>query len=183
MDRDRPKILLVPLGEGETHLLQHVANRLSAALERPCSLGDQLRLPTAAYDPNRGQFRGQDILKALSRLALPDAYRVLGMIDADCYAPGLNFIFGQAQRRGRNAFIALPRLRPSFYGKPKDRALFRERAVKEAGHELGHTYGLDHCSNPKCVMHFSNRLRDTDLKSTAFCESCKAEIAEARSGE
>jgi len=167
-------ILLVPIGTVEAGLLRHLDDRLNVALDLPCRLGDQIRPPTGAYDRSRDQCRGPDILHALGRLSLPDAQRALGIIDADCYAPGLNFIFGQAQRNGRNAFIALPRLRPSFYGKPEDKDLFRERAVKETGHELGHTYGLDHCSKPKCVMHFSNRLRDTDVKSTMFCESCQA---------
>jgi len=49
---------------------------------------------------------------------------VLGVIDADCYAPGLNFILGQASIHDRDAFIALPRLRPSFYGLQEDESLF-----------------------------------------------------------
>lgn len=176
-------ILLVPIGSVEASLLHHLTDRLSTAFGLPCRLGDQIGPPAGAYDRSRGQYRGPDILRALTRLSVPDAQRVLGIIDADCYAPGLNFIFGQAERNGRNAFIALPRLRPSFYGKPKDRELFHERAVKEAVHELGHIYGLDHCSNPRCVMHFSNRLQDTDVKSTAFCESCQAKIESARGSE
>jgi predicted Zn-dependent protease len=31
-------------------------------------------------------------------------------------------------------------------------ALFAERALKEAVHELGYTFGLGHCGNPRCVM-------------------------------
>jgi len=51
------------------------------------------------------------------------------------------------------------------------------RAVKEAVHELGHTFGLDHCSDPRCVMHFSNMLADTDRKGREFCPSCRARLA------
>ncbi|MEA2005134.1 MAG: hypothetical protein U9O50_02570 [Acidobacteriota bacterium] len=42
----------------------------------------------------------------------------------------------------------------------------------EAVHELGHTYGLSHCPDAKCVMHFSNSLLDTDKKSASFCTHC-----------
>lgn len=148
-------IILVPIDDVEAGLLHHVGNRLSAALDVPADLGDQIRAPIRAYDRSRGQY----ILRALSRLSVQDTERVLGIIEVDCYAPGLSFIFGQAERNGRNAFIALPRLRPSFHGKPKDRGLFRTRTVKEAIHELGHTYGLDHCS--------SSKVRDALLKSSA----------------
>jgi archaemetzincin len=48
--------------------------------------------------------------------------------------------------------------------------------VKEAVHELGHMFGLDHCSDLRCVMHFSNSLADTDRKGRDFCPSCRARL-------
>lgn len=56
-------------------------------------------------------------------------------------------------------------------------SLFHLRAVKEAVHELGHTYGLGHCRNPRCVMSFSNSLRDVDRKERDFCPSCRRKLA------
>ncbi len=109
----------------------------------------------------------------LRDLPYPGAERVLGLTDVDCYVPGLNFIFGQAASGGRQAFVALPRLRQSFYRLPENLALFRQRALKEAVHELGHTWGLSHCPDPRCVMHFSNSLHDTDVKGPGFCSQCR----------
>lgn len=94
--------------------------------------------------------------------------RLLGVVDRDLFVPGLNFIFGLAQKGGP-ALIALPRLRPEFWGQPADQKLLLQRAIKEAIHELGHTYRLDHCADPLCVMHFSNTLQETDRKSDRFC--------------
>ena len=56
------------------------------------------------------------------------------------------------------------------------KALFHERVIKEAVHELGHTYGLSHCPDATCVMHFSNSLPDTDFKGKAFCPVCQAAL-------
>jgi archaemetzincin len=109
----------------------------------------------------------------------PTAGRVLGLTEADCYTPGLNFIFGQAALNGREAFVALPRLRSSFYGLAKDPDLFCRRALKECVHELGHTWGLRHCRDARCVMHFANSLLDTDAKGVAFCSRCQRRLEAA----
>jgi archaemetzincin len=165
-------IILLEVGTIPSMLLDSLAAPPSEIFGLPCRIADPI--PADAYDQRRGQYAGHKILATLARLAFPDAERVLGIIDADCYALGLNFIFGQASLDGRDAFIALPRLRPSFYGLPEADALFRQRVLKEAVHELGHTYGLGHCSNPRCVMHFSNSLHDTDVKGAGFCPRCSA---------
>ena len=58
-----------------------------------------------------------------------------------------------------------------------DRRRFEARVLKEAVHELGHTLGLAHCPHPKCVMHFSNTVADTDRKGTDYCAACQARLA------
>jgi archaemetzincin len=125
---------------------------------------DPVALPGGAYDRARGQYRAERVLAAAREL---DGRRVLGVTARDLYAEGLNFAFGLADSPGRAAVISLFRLRIGA-----DDAAFRARAVKEAVHELGHTLGLRHCANPRCVMHFSNSLADTDRKTSRLCESC-----------
>ncbi|MFQ6038426.1 MAG: hypothetical protein ACE5LV_07400 [Candidatus Aminicenantales bacterium] len=98
------------------------------------------------------------------------------------YVPQLNFVFGEAELEGHFDVISLIRLRQSFYGLPENRGLFLERAVKEAVHELGHTFGLRHCPDPRCVMHFSNSLLDTDRKEASFCTRCRKLLKERKEG-
>lgn len=98
-------ISLVPLGSVPTDLLPWLAERLAAVFKRPVTVGEPIPLATAGYDSHRRQYRGDALLAALQEVASPTIERVLGVIDADCYAPGLNFIFGQAALDGRGAFI------------------------------------------------------------------------------
>ena len=175
MEKD---IYLLPIGVVEEPLLEAVAQELEAIFRRPCRIGEGLPDPTYAYDGRRKQYRVEAIMARLRLLDLPRAHRLLGLVDRDCYTPGLNFIFGQAIIGGREAIVALPRLRQGFYGLPEDQVLFHERTVKEAVHELGHTYGLRHCGDPRCVMCFSNSLADTDAKGASFCPACRGELVE-----
>jgi archaemetzincin len=72
--------------------------------------------------------------------------------------------------------IYLPRLRQEFYGLKTDESLFCQRIVKEAVHEFGHAFSLTHCENIKCVMHFSNSLSDTDIKTSHLCNICRGHL-------
>jgi archaemetzincin len=156
-------------------ILTVIGRGLWEAFGRAYVIAAPLSHPDYAHDRRRGQYLADDILAQLSRLDL-DAERWLGVADLDLYTPGLNFVFGQARMGGPATVIALPRLRQGFYGLPEDEALFHQRAVKEAVHELGHTYGLGHCHNPRCVMSFSNSLRDVDRKERNFCLSCRRRL-------
>jgi archaemetzincin len=171
------KLSLVPIGPVPDDLLVWLDDRLEDVLEVDTVVEGQIPLPDEGFDPDRDQYVGGAMFKALRRRSNPQADRALGLTPEDCYASGLNFIFGQANMRTGLAFVALPRLRPSFYGLPPDRELFRKRVLKECVHELGHTLGLTHCRNPRCVMHFSNRLQDTDVKGVDFCLRCQELLA------
>lgn len=130
-----------------------------------------LPTPKGSYNPSRRQYISEPFLASLE---LPEgAVKVLGLVDEDLYTPGLNFIFGQARINGIGGVVALARLRPEFWGEARDDSLFLSRVLKEAVHELGHSFGLGHCPDPSCVMHFSNTIWDTDRKGADFCERCK----------
>ena len=85
-------------------------------------------------------------------------------------------MFGEADFQKNVAVISTVRLNQEFYGLPENKQLFLERVTKEAVHELGHTHGLPHCPDPKCVMCFSNSLQDTDFKSCSLCGNCKKKL-------
>lgn len=129
-----------------------------------------------AFDRDRCQYSVGVILSKLSGSIGSGGNKVLGVVTVDLYSPGLNFVFGQADVRFGTAVISTYRLRQEFYGLPADEQLFRNRTLKEAVHEIGHTFGLGHCSDLRCVMHFSNCLADTDLKSASFCGSCRPRL-------
>ncbi len=141
-----------------------------------CLLEEPLSAPDSAYDAERHQYRS-DVLLGYLRLLTPDhVEKLVALTELDLYVPGLNFVFGQAERGGRNAVVSVARLHPEFYGHPADMALFLSRVRKEVVHELGHTYGLDHCSDSRCVMSFSNSIAEVDRKRSEFCTHCQRHL-------
>jgi archaemetzincin len=136
------------------------------------------------FDKQRNQWKSSDILQWLSDRCKNLHYskerrittKILAICDFDAYSDKLNFVFGQAHLDGRICAIYLPRLRQEFYGLKPDASIFCQRVVKEAVHELGHAFGLNHCENIKCVMHFSNSLSDTDIKTNHLCNICRSHL-------
>lgn len=173
------KIYLLPVGNVKGGILNELKNRLEKTFHCSLEIHEGIKLPPEAYNPSRNQYFSSLILKKLHSFLKPGKQdKVLGIVDVDLYVPGLNFVFGEAELGGHFAAISLWRLRQSFYGFSENRSLFVERTVKEAVHELGHTFGLQHCPDPKCVMHFSNSLFDTDKKSASFCGHCRKKLQE-----
>lgn len=168
------KITLKPLGNIPEEVMNELKRRTSDVFQCPTEAVPGLVDLSIAYDSKRGQYNSSILLASLARPA-PDE-RVVGIVDVDLYVPGLRFVFGEAQVASGRAIVSLYRLRPERYGQAPDQGLFLERAMKEIIHELGHTFGLGHCSNRRCVMHFSNSLDDTDFKQGAFCHQCRPKL-------
>ena len=127
-----------------------------------------------AFDLERKQYLSSKLLASLGKSEREE--RIVGIADVDLYVPRLNFVFGEADVASGTAIVSLYRLRQEYYGLAPDEALLLDRATKEIVHELGHTFGLEHCPNSKCVMHFSNSLADTDVKEAYFCTECRPKI-------
>lgn len=128
--------------------------------------------PEYAFDPATRQHNSALLLKALVRSIPADALRVLGVTHCDLFIPMLSFVFGHAQVNGPAAVISLARLHQEFYGVGKNHQLFLHRVIKEAVHELGHTFGLIHCSDTTCAMSLSNSIQQVDVKSEELCSNC-----------
>lgn len=176
------KIALLRIGTAETQTAERILENLGIILtEAEFALAaETMSTPKESYDTARNQYRSDIILHKIRAFATKNMFdRVLGIIDVDIFVPELNFVFGEAEHPGKAALISLVRLRPEFYGRPANFEVFADRAVKEAAHELGHTLGLSHCSNPFCVMYFSNSIFETDRKQSLFCSKCYLQVEAA----
>jgi len=167
------RIQLLPLGGVPQERLVDLAEGLAREFMIPCEILSAVSEPSFAFNVTRQQYSSTEILATLARRDTPDTFRLLSITTLDLYIPILTFVFGEAQLGGTAAVVSLHRLRDEFYGLPPNIPALRERLLKEAVHELGHTLELSHCEDYQCVMSASHGIELVDLKSSRFCASCR----------
>lgn len=135
--------------------------------------------PLIYFDWARQQYFADRILEWIYRKFSAFKYdKILCLCNFDAYVKPLNFVFGLADPIKGIALVFIPRLKPEFYGGKSNYEKLYHRIVKESLHELGHTFGLTHCANRKCVMNFSNSIYDVDFKRAAYCVNCANKLKE-----
>ncbi len=182
-------INIIPLSNIDENILEFLQDNLEKIFKRETRVLYRISVPENSFDQNRNQYNSERILNYLiKKLSLKNIQDInLAILNLDIFVSQLNFVFGLASDFPRICLISTARLNPLFYTRSisssaeknrtlylakEDKKIFNERILKEAVHEIGHTLGLEHCSDYKCVMYFSNTLMDTDKKNYNFCPNC-----------
>lgn len=174
-----PTVVIVEYGRVEEVDHSWLAAELTPVFGREAIVGLSRPVPSSGFNKSRNQHLAGSFLGDLRRQASPEV-KYLGVTAIDLYSRGLTLVFGQADVGGTAAVISSARLHPEALdggiGMPE---ILRERVFKEAIHELGHAFGMTHCRDKYCIMHFSRSLPDTDIKGPGFCPTHEAELPSA----
>jgi archaemetzincin len=176
------RLQIISIGDLDGVVLEGIAVELANHFAIPCEVLPQSIDPTFSFHGERRQYHSSKLLVELQKFVGPNTWRILGVAGTDLYIPILTFVFGEAQMGGPASVVSYYRLRQEFYGLPADGDLLRQRLLKEAVHELGHTLDLTHCEDYRCAMSASHSVELIDLKENAFCSNCAEQVLSSTRG-
>lgn len=178
---ERRTIYLVPIGPPGGPAIEVLAEFARAHFQLPVKVAPAIAIEaTGAHVRDRGSYRqllAPEVLEHLKTRLPPDGYALIGLTDVDLYPEdSWNFVFGMATFRERVGVYSTARYHPSFYGEadhyPAPEYWVMRRSLKVMAHEIGHMFGMEHCTYYECVMNGSNHLEETDRRPPHLCPVC-----------
>jgi archaemetzincin len=169
----RPVVAIQPLGP-----LRHgIVEMVTAGIERRYDVRvvvlPERALPEAAFYKPRQRYRAERLLDALERESAGRYAKIVGLTARDISTSTERHadfgIFGLGDLGGTPCVVSTFRLGRGG----ADEVLFNDRLVKAVNHELGHTFGVEHCSVDGCLMaDASGTMKRVDAGRGVLCAAC-----------
>ncbi len=150
-------------------LLRPIRTLASIYFDSPVKVLPEIRIPRRFLDQERGQYRGDLLVRWLSGRVPGDSLGVFSVLGSDLFTPDLNFVFGLGLLQWRASVHSLHR-----YGRDPRQLLLR--SLKLTVHETGHMFGLEHCVFYRCLMNGANSLSESDAAPIHLCPVCLAKL-------
>jgi archaemetzincin len=177
---DAPLIVVQPLGHRSGAAdVDAVVTAVRAFFRVRVLAAEPMALPRSAYYPPRRRYRAERLLDTLVERAPGDARVMLGLTAVDISTTKGEHpdwgVLGLATLGGRAAVLSSFRCAR----RARSTAHARERLAKTAVHELGHSFGLEHCPRRGCLMHDGEGSVLTTDRETDFCTQTRARLSTA----
>lgn len=169
------RVALVPLGSVPSLEIALVQSALTTFYALDVTVAERRALPRSAFYPKRNRYRAERLLAELEH-GDSSAFRILGLASVDISTTKGAIedwgILGLASLDGRVGVLSSFRCRRGARGA----ARVAHRLGKTAVHELGHTFGLEHCPNTGCLMRDGQGSVFTTDAEYDLCADCREKL-------
>lgn len=172
-----PSVAIQPLGPVKEADIARVKAGILALYAVNIEVLPEKPLPKVAYFAPRDRYKADKLLDVLAADTPAKFTKVIGLTTRDVSTKKGNIddwgIFGLGALGERPCVVSTYRLRA---GKATDE-VFLVRLVKVVNHELGHTFGLDHCPTVGCFMQDAGgKIATVDGEGNKPCGECAARL-------
>jgi len=168
---------ILPLGleSAEFDLINKVDTMLKSKYGCSTVILNPHNLPESAWYKPRNRYKANLLLEHLLVIKPDSITRILALTSKDISVKTVKHsdwgIMGLARTPGTVCVVSTFRL-------GHNEVLLNERLMKVCTHELGHTFGLKHCSRDmNCVMNNARgSIKTVDREVNDYCVACKKDM-------
>lgn len=168
-----PKVAVLPLGDFSPLLARKAVGWISNFYPVEAKELSPVPMPAAAWYPVRHRYRADSILNILHRFKPAGFNYIIALTHKDISCTSYPYpdwgVLGYGEYPGQTCVVSSYRMKsPAITEK-----LYLERLQKVVLHELGHNFGLDHCSAPACLMaDAEGTIATVDREKVWICPAC-----------
>ncbi len=166
-------IAIQPLGPVKTEIIEQVSAGIRSLYSLEVVVLPERPLPKTAFYPPRNRYKAEDLIDLLAAGSPREISKIIALTRSDISVTtdeGKDWgIMGLGQLGGRACLVSTFRLR---HGQPTEE-VFLARLIKVVNHELGHTFGVDHCPTVGCLMQDKRgKVASVDGETGKPCANC-----------
>ncbi len=170
--KENHSLAIVPFKGVDSGVLKKIKNGLQKNLVIAITILDEAELPSFAFYKPRQRYIADSLLVFLGQINNGRFEKIIGVTTKDISTkkePHVNWgILGLGDCPGEACVISSFRAgKNKISGKD-----FIQRMITLALHEIGHTYGLEHCSVANCIMKDAEGKMNLD-DGNSYCEACR----------